>query len=115
MFEDWLARVFDLRQYAKTWFKCLQSLVLSDCKDVDLLQGFLVLKQKCEVTKGRPVQASFKHAQSCCTFALVYGLCFLPKKGCNAQEKQIDIKPTLPKWQCYLFAIFRLIQCVIFH
>ena len=32
MFEDWLARVSDLRQYAETCLKWLQHLVLSDTK-----------------------------------------------------------------------------------
>ena len=78
-----------------------------------ILASWLVLKEKCEVKWGRPVQAISKHAQVSCTFAWVCGTCLLQRKKSKAQEIQNCKKYALWKRYYYLYAINGLIQCVM--
>ena len=81
------------------------------CVCCGLLAQLLVLKEKCEVTMLRPIQASSKHAHSWCTMPEIRGLCLQQKAWSNAQEKQLCKSYALWKWKCDLYAQNGIIQC----
>ena len=73
----------------KTYFKCLQTLVLTDTRVVELLQGFLFLKQKLELTMQRLVQSSLGSAKSWYQMPDISELCLHKEIRSMAQDTHL--------------------------
>ena len=98
----------------KTWFKCLQTLFLSDFQRYGYFASLLGFEVKVRIDNAMVVLACTLAAQSWWTLPDIREPCLQQKVWCMVQEIQFDIKHALCKWYCSLFAKNGLNPCVNF-